>query len=100
MSSLRNFTIDLQSNIYQKYSSAKMNEIYSLKQALSVSNNNQRNWYKDITSNKSNIIIIVSSVMIAGIILWLVFLLPYVLSVTKINNRVLSLVFYFLFSLA
>jgi hypothetical protein len=77
-----------------------MNEIYSLKQALSVSNNNQRNWYKDITSNKSNIIIIVSSVMIAGIILWLVFLLPYVLSVTKINNRVLSLVFYFLFSLA
>lgn len=30
--------------------------------------------------------------MIGAVILWLVLLLPYVLSVTKINNRVLSLV--------
>lgn len=71
-----------------------MNEIYSLKRALNASNANQWAQYKSTTANTTNIIIAVCSIMIGGIILWLVLLLPYVLSVTKINNRVLSLVSY------
>jgi hypothetical protein len=53
-----------------------------------------------MAANHKNNLYIGMAIMILTIICWLIFVIPYVLSVTKINNRVLSLVINIIFSLA
>lgn len=51
-------------------------------------------WYGKALTTRQGIVIGVNCLIIGGVLLWLILLLPYVLSVTKINNRVLSLVYF------
>jgi maltodextrin utilization protein YvdJ len=67
--------------------------LYSMRGALNASNDVSQNWYSSKIGFRKTVIIVVNSVMMGVTILWVVLLLPYILSVTKINNRVLSLVF-------
>ena len=73
--------------------------LYVLRNSLNASNEVSHNWYASKISYRKTIIIVVNSVMMGVTILWVILLLPYILSVTKINNRVLSLVHLSLFSL-
>ena len=82
----------LQNNLAQQYSSSKLNMLYSIRQGLNASHLASAGWYGDMMASRSVVIIVVNVLMMAGTILWVMLLLPYILSVTKINNRVLSLV--------
>lgn len=73
--------------------------LYSIRNALNSSNEASHSWYNSKMTSRKIIIIAVNAAIMGVAILWVILLLPYILSVTKINNRVLSLVFLFLFSL-
>lgn len=81
------------SNLYEKYISSKLNQLYSIRYTYNSSNTQISKWYSDFSVQKKNIVIGIHIAMMLTILLWVILLLPYILSVTKINNRVLSLVY-------
>lgn len=95
LSSIANFSLPANvstNNLYQKYHSAKLNMLQALRTTLSNTNNLQRGQYEAEMKTRANVIIGLCITMMACALLWIIVVLPEVLSVTKINNRVLSLV--------
>lgn len=90
---------NLSSNLYEKFSSARVNMLQSIRYALNESNTLNLNWYNSKIASRKITVIAVNCLMMGAAIIWVIILLPYILSVTKINNRVLSLVILSLFSL-
>lgn len=73
--------------------------LQSIRHALNESNTLNLNWYNSKIASRKITVIAVNCLMMGAAIIWVIILLPYILSVTKINNRVLSLVILSLFSL-
>jgi hypothetical protein len=87
-----------QSNIYIKYYSMNVNEPYVIRPFLSQSNSENKQWYDVLIEEYKKVIVGVNIALMVTAILWAVLLMPYALSVARINNRVLSLVLSQLFS--
>lgn len=80
------------SNPFLLYLSVKSNQIFSIRQGSLETLEDVISAYYDQVSMHKIIFYVLSAVMLFGVILWFFTSIPYVLSVTKINNRVLSLV--------
>lgn len=91
-SSPRNY----RSNPYLLYLYAKYNVLFSMKDASSDTTNDVLTAYGNQVSIHKTVFYVLSALMLLAVIVWFFTSIPYVLSVTKINNRVLSLVILFL----
>lgn len=82
------------SNPFLMYLAVKSNQIFSIRQGSLKTLDDVITAYNNQVSMFTIIFYVLSAVMVFGVIIWFFTSIPYVLSVTKINNRVLSLVIY------
>lgn len=82
------------SNPYLMYLAVKSNQIFSIRKGSLQTLDDVISAYNDQVSMFTIIFYVLSAVMLFGVVIWFFTSIPYVLSVTKINNRVLSLVIY------
>lgn len=82
------------SNPYLMYLAVKSNQIFSIRKGSLKTLDDVISAYNDQVSMFTIIFYVLSAVMVFGVVIWFFTSIPYVLSVTKINNRVLSLVIY------
>ena len=74
------------------YLAIKYNTLFSIKTGSAETIADVLKAYNNQVSIHKIIFYVLSALMLLGIIIWFFTSIPYVLSVTKINNRVLSLV--------